>query len=78
MMPENSWNDKPTVLQYILTDPDRLSEFAYHDEKGEFHWKPGAIHARMIAIYNLQMDLFILMLLSFWCSRSWERSSSLT
>jgi hypothetical protein len=61
----NSWNDKSTVLQYILTDPDRLSEFAYHDEKGEFHWKPGAIHARMIVIYNLQMDLFILMLLSF-------------
>jgi hypothetical protein len=61
----NSWHDKPTVLQYILTNHDRLSMFAYHDEKGQFHWKPGAVHTRMIAIYDLQMDLFVLILLSF-------------
>ena len=61
----NSWYNKPTVLQFILTSPDHLNEFAYHDENGDFHWKPGAVHNRMIEIYDLQMDLFILILLSF-------------
>jgi hypothetical protein len=61
----NLWYNKPTVLQFILTSPDHLNEFAYHDENGDFHWKPGAVHNHMIEIYDLQMDLFILILLSF-------------
>ena len=63
--PRNSWHDKPTVLEYILSSPQRLEPFAYHDEKGALHWKPGAVHSRMTAIYHLQMDLFVLILLTF-------------
>jgi len=61
----NPWYGKPTVLQYILTNPDLLDEFAYFDEKKQMHWKPGASHKRMTAIYDLQMDLFVLIILTF-------------
>ena len=61
----NFWTAQPTVLQYILTTPHLLEKFAYFDGRGDMHWKPGAVHARMVEIYNLQMDLFILILFTF-------------
>jgi hypothetical protein len=63
--PRNSWQGKLTVLEHILTTPHLFESFAYYDEKGDMHWKPGAVHDRLILIYNLQMDLFILILLTF-------------
>jgi hypothetical protein len=58
----NSWCSKPTVLRHILTTPQLLEQFAYFDEFGDIHWKPGVVHARMVEIYHLQMDIFMLIL----------------
>jgi hypothetical protein len=61
----NTWSAKITLLQYILTTDELRQQFTYFDEKGEMHWKPGAVHARMADIYGLQMDIFVLILLTF-------------
>lgn len=63
--PKNCWVGEMTVIQYIMSTPDVFDKFAYADEKGLPQWKPGACHAYLVAIYNLQMDIFILLLLTF-------------
>jgi hypothetical protein len=52
------------VLEYIITTPDVFDRFAYYNAQGVIVWKPGACHATMKKIYNLQMKLFIGILLS--------------
>jgi hypothetical protein len=55
----NSWTNKPSVLEYIIQNPDIFELFGYINPKGEIVWKPGACHAWMKRVFNLQVKLFI-------------------
>ena len=61
----NSWTRKPTVLEYILTTPNLLQRFAYQDSTGQVVWKPGPCYRYMNDIYQLQMELFLVAILTF-------------
>lgn len=61
----NSWNSKPTVLEYLLTNPEIFAQFGYINPAGKVVWKPGPCHKYMDAIHHLQMDLFVLTVLTF-------------
>jgi hypothetical protein len=61
----NSWRNKMTALEHILTTPDLRDRFAYVDSHGRVRWKPGACHTHMVDIYRLQMNLFLLVLFTF-------------
>jgi hypothetical protein len=61
----NKWTKSRTVLEYIFTTPRLCEQFTYFDGRGNIRWKPSACHCRMVEIYQLQMKLFILTLLTF-------------
>jgi hypothetical protein len=60
----NSWYGKTTVLEYIIRTPCLFDRFAYLDHKGKTCWKPGSCYLFMVQIYQLQLSLFILTLLT--------------
>jgi hypothetical protein len=64
--PMNSWNSKrnPTLLEYIISNPDIFAQFGYYNTKGEIVWKPGACYKYMRQFFDLTMDLFVAMLLT--------------
>jgi hypothetical protein len=61
----NSWSGKMTVLEYILSTPEHFDRFAYRNDKGIIVWKPTACYTFMKDVYNLQMDIFIVIILTF-------------
>lgn len=64
--PMNSWNWKrhPTLLEYVISNPDIFSRYGYYNKKGEIVWKPGACYQYMQEFFDLSMDLFVSMLLT--------------
>jgi hypothetical protein len=61
----NSWNSKPTVLEFLLSNPEIFAQYGYINPAGKVVWKPGPCHQAMDAIHSLQMDLFVLTVLTF-------------
>ena len=61
----NLWNSKPTILEYLLTNPKISVQYGYVNPARKVVWKPGPCHKYMDAIHTLQMDLFVLTILTF-------------
>jgi hypothetical protein len=61
----NSWNNQPTFLQYIVSNPDILARFGYTDEHGHVVWLPGPCHRYMKEIFDLQMNILVAVVLTF-------------
>lgn len=55
----NTWNSEISVLEYILSTPERLAEFAYVGSDGHPVWLPGACMRHMKEIFELQQLLII-------------------
>ena len=64
--PLNSWNAKstPTLLEYIISTPELFAQFGYYDAQGDIIWKPGACYQYMREFFELNMDMFVAMVLS--------------
>jgi hypothetical protein len=54
----------PTLLEYIISTPEIFSQFGYYSAKGDVVWKPGACYQYMREFFDLNMDMFVAMVLT--------------
>jgi len=64
--PLNSWNatSTPMLLKYIISTPQIFAQFGYYNAQGDIVWKPGACYQYMQEFFDLNMDMFVAMVLS--------------
>lgn len=60
----NSWHGKKTVVQHIVETPELFERFIYVDKDGKYIWKPAECYEYMADVYDLQMSLFFVKLLT--------------
>jgi hypothetical protein len=64
--PLNSWNARgtPTLLEFIISTPEIFAQFGYYNAQGDVIWKPGACYQYMRQFFELNMDMFVAMILT--------------
>lgn len=64
--PMNPWNfnGTPTLLEYIISNPEIFSQYGYYNAQGDIIWKPGACYQFMRKFFDLNMDLFVALVLT--------------
>jgi hypothetical protein len=64
--PLNSWNVRSTLtlLKYVISTPELFAKFGYYNAQGDIVWKPGVCYQYMWEFFELNMDMFVAMVLS--------------
>ena len=60
----NSWHGKKTIVQHIVETPELFQRFIYVNGDGKYIWKPAECYEYMAQVYDLQMSLFFVKLLT--------------